>query len=103
MVEVKIKIDNIDYGGAVNLLIPILREKAGEHPELGVLIRLASSNMAAGTAKAAIKALPQNIKDELAVALANYYHEKIIGKIINSANKYGFDFEIEDFIIRKVN
>ncbi len=104
MIEVKIKLDNIDYGGAVDLLIPILRMKANEHPELEALIySLTSSNLAASAAKAAIKALPQSIKDELAVSLVKNYQDKIIGDIKKSANKRGFDFEIEGLIIRKVN
>lgn len=96
MIEVKIKISEVDYGAAVDVLMPVLLEKLSSSSNPIVKIMAGKLNGLSGpAAKAALDMLPQETKDELAAACFNHYSGEIAKLVVNLAEKKGIDVQVD--------
>ena len=79
MIDVKISVNNVDYEAALDTLLPVLLEHLSKKSENAFLASVLSKTKGVSSiaAKAALKALPQDTRDELAVACLNHYKEDI--------------------------
>lgn len=94
MMEVRIKIDAVDYAAAVDALMPLLLDKvsSGTNP-LRFLGRI--KGLSATAAKAALDVLPQGTKDELAAACLNRYSEEISQAATNLAKQKNLNVNVQ--------
>lgn len=78
MIEMKLKIRDVDYAAAIDTLMPVLLEKlsASSNPFPALLLQKANG-LPAAAAKAALDVLPQGIRDELAAACLNRYSTEV--------------------------
>lgn len=96
MIEMKIKISKVDYGKAVDRLMPVLMEKvevSGNPIASAVLGR--AKGLPAGAAKAALDILPQKAKDELAVACLNHYSDELSKLMVELARQKDISVSVE--------
>ena len=79
MIDVKISVNNVDYEAALDTLLPVLLEHLSKKSENAFLVSVLSKTKGVSSiaAKAALKALTQDTRDELAVACLNHYKEDI--------------------------
>ncbi|MBP1754020.1 MAG: hypothetical protein H6Q59_418 [Firmicutes bacterium] len=98
MVELKIKISEIDYGAAMDSLLPVIIQHVSEGENAGFFAKMLGKNNAiAGVmAKAALAALPQNKKDEIAVAIIEKYHDEITKGLVEFARNKGISFQLDE-------
>lgn len=96
MIEVKIKIKEVDYGTAADVLLPILLDKlsVSANPITANLLGKIKG-MSGNAAKAALSMLSQDVKDELAVACLNHYSDEISSLMIDLAQKKGINVQVE--------
>ena len=96
MIEVKIKISEVDYGAAIDVLMPVLLDKLSSSSSPIVKILLGKlKGMSGPAAKAALDMLPQETKDELAAACLNHYNEEISKLMVNVAQQKGIKVQVE--------
>lgn len=94
--EIKIKIDKIDYAALVEAVLPIVKNKLkdmnGPIPALlnGVV------GLPSGILEAVVNGLPQETKDQMAVFLINSYKEKILSTAEHFGAENGVDLKIAD-------
>ena len=71
MIEIKIDVDDINYGDVVSKLMPTLKKKLSEGAEDGSTKKLLTDilNIAGNLPVSMIDVLPQSIKDEMAVSI----------------------------------
>lgn len=103
MIEVKIKVTDIDYGSAADVLLPVLLDKLSDSADpltAGLLAKL--KGLSGGAAKAALRFLPQDVKDELAVACLNRYNDEISRIMVNFAEKKGIGLQLGGVEVVKV-
>jgi len=93
MIEVKIKINEVDYGAAVDVLMPVLLDKLCSlcDPVTKILL---GKRMSGPAAKAALDKLPQRTKEELAAACLNHYSEEISRLMVNVAAQKGIGVQV---------
>ncbi|MDE6589398.1 MAG: hypothetical protein K2K53_03425 [Oscillospiraceae bacterium] len=97
MIEVKIKISEVDYGAAIDVLMPVLLDKLSSSSSPIVKILLGKLKGLSGpAAKAALDMLPQETKDELAAACLNHYSEEISKLMVNVAQQKGINVQVEN-------
>lgn len=96
MIEVKIKISEVDYSAAVDVLMPVLLDKlsTSANPIVSLVLGKAKG-LPASTAKAALDMLPQETKDELAAACLNHYSEEIAKLMTDMAQQKGITVRVE--------
>lgn len=96
MIEVKIKISEMDYGTAADALMPVLLDKlsGSGNPVMKILLGK-FKGMSGPMAKAALDALPQETKDQLAAACLNHYSDKISRLVVDTAQKNGIKVRVE--------
>lgn len=95
MIEVKIKISEVDYGSAADVLLPVLLEKlscSADPLTAGLLAKL--KGLSGSAAKAALNILPQDVKDELAVACLNHYNDEISRMMVNFVEQKGIGLQV---------
>lgn len=94
--EVKIKVSEVNYGAAVDVLMPVLLEKlsASSNPIMKIMLGKLKG-LSGPAAKAALDMLPQETKDELAAACLNHYSEEIAKLVVNLAEKKGIDVQVD--------
>lgn len=96
MIEVKLKISEVDYGTAVDVLMPVLLDKLSSSGNPIVQILLEKLNgMSGPAAKAALDMLPQETRDELAAACLNHYSTEISGLMVSMARQKGLRVQVE--------
>lgn len=96
MIEVKIKISEVDYSAAVDVLMPILQDKLSKSANPIVsLVMGKTKGLPANAAKAALDVLPQETKDELAVACLNHYSEEIARLMTSMAQQKGIKVQVD--------
>ena len=101
MIEIKIKIDEVDYDSAVSTLIPmLLKKQARNNPIFEVLKKI--EGLPVGAAKAALKVLPRDTKDELAVACLNNYSENISKELVKLLGKNGIRLKVQGIHVSSV-
>lgn len=102
MIEVKIKVNDIDYGSAADVLLPVLLEKLSRSADpltAGLLVKL--KGLSGSAAKAALNFLPQDVKDELAVACLNHYNDEISRIMVSFAEKKGIGLQVSGVEVAK--
>lgn len=96
MMEIKIKISEVDYAAAVDALMPVLADKlSGCTNPIASLVLGKAKDLSANAAKAALKALPQSAKDELAAACLNRYGGEIARVIAGLADRKNIPVKVE--------
>lgn len=96
MIEVKIKISEVDYGAAIDVLMPVLLDKLSDSSSPIVKILVGKLKGMSGPAtKAALDMLPQETKDELAAACLNHYSEEISKLMVSVAQQKGIKVQVE--------
>ncbi len=96
MIEVKIKISEVDYSAAVDVLMPVLLEKLSMSTNPIVSLILGKTKgLSSSAVKAALDRLPQETKDELAVTCLNYYREEIAKLMVDMAQQKGIAVQID--------
>ena len=88
MIDIKISVSNVDYEAALDTLLPVLLEHLSKKTENAFLSSILSKTTGVSliAAKAALKALPQDTKDDLAAACLNHYKEDI-QRLLTEASK----------------
>lgn len=101
LVEIKIEIDDFNYESAVEEYLPIITQNIANHEEAGFIIKMLDKNssLSAKAAKAALSILPQNTKDEIAVAIIKKYQDELKKNLMEFATKKGISFQINDLQI----
>lgn len=95
MIEVKIKVSDIDYGAAADVLLPVLLDKLSASADpLTASLLTKIKGLSGSAAKAALSFLPQDTKDELAVACLNHYSDDISRIMVNFAEQKGIGLQV---------
>ncbi len=104
MIEIKIQVSEVDYEDALEVLYPILMEHIKQNPQIAenpwaaaILPKIQGAGAVA--ARALIKALSQETRDELAVACLNKFKDDIPRLLANEAKKRNIGLEIDDVSI----
>ncbi len=94
--EIKLKVENIDYGELAVKLLPLVNDKLKESNNAVVKLLSGVAKMPPSIIKTTINALPQENKDEVVAFLINKNKEKIKGAFIKFAHENGIAFDILD-------
>lgn len=94
--QIKAKIEKIDYDNIIKNALPILKEKSDSK-----IMNIISGiiNMPGELPLKMISAIPQETKNELVAYIINSKKEAIINIITESLSKRGFPVEISDIEI----
>lgn len=105
MIELNIKIKDVDYGAAVESFLPMTIEKIAGKEETGILAKLLGKNSSLSTsvAKAALSVIPQNKKDEIAIAIIEKYKEEITKNLVSYAAEQGLILQVQEIGISSTN
>lgn len=97
MIEVKIKISEVDYVAAMDILMPVLMDKlsASANPIASIILGKARG-LSTSAVKVALEVLPQETKDELAAACLNHYSEEISKLMVDMALQKNIKVQVED-------
>lgn len=99
--EIKIKIDNIDYADLAVALMPLIRGKLQEKPGAVAKILASLTTLPEGLIRKTLGALPQENKDEMAAMLINENQEKLIAMIQDYAKENGVALKISDLHVEE--
>ncbi|MDE7245691.1 MAG: hypothetical protein K2O18_17200 [Oscillospiraceae bacterium] len=104
MIEVKVKISEVDYISAVDSILPVLLDRVDvpDNPLAAAALQKLKK-LPTGAARAALKVLPQGTKDELAAACINHYRDKLSEKAVGMARKQGISLKVEDINVSVAN
>lgn len=97
MIDIRISVSDVDYEAALDTLLPVLVEHFSKKSKDSFLssLLLKTKGISIIAAKAALKTLPQDMKDELAEACLNYYKEDIARMLTEMAEQKGIALKIE--------
>ena len=96
MIEMTLKIQDVDYAAAVDVLIPVLLEKLSSFPgPIPLLLLGRTKGLPATAAKAALDVLPKGTKEELAAACLNHYSDEVVQAIESLAVQKGIRLNVE--------
>ncbi len=100
--ELRIKIDKMDYGGILQQAIPVVLEKLGTSHGGGKMLPLLRrlGDAPAGAARAALNVLPQEMKDRIAVLILQSYKEELVGMIHDFAARKGIEVTVSDIELK---
>ena len=104
MIEIKIKMSNFDYESAIEEYLPIITQKVAGSEDAGFLAKIVDKNssLSAKVAKAALSVLPQNKKDEIAVAIIEKYKDELEKSLLDFASEKSISFRLEEIQISSV-
>ena len=93
--EIKIKVDYINYGELVTILLPKL---GGLSKDNGIKDKMlkAIASLPSGPTKAMVDALPQDTKDEIAAYLISKNKDNIIKAATQYAESNGVSITVSD-------
>lgn len=103
MIEIKVSLDNIDYSGIAELVIPIVKDKLSDNDNV-IVKKLFDNLPAEGMSKALnmlLKMLSQDKKDELAVSFFEKYKDNIVKTLKQTANDKGIDLDVIELSVEK--
>lgn len=105
MIEVKILLDDIDYGSIAESMIPVVKEKLAENGNSfgGFVGKHLPESALNGAANGVLKFLSQKQKDELALKLIKKHEERIIEALQNAAADKGISVDIKELSASIVN
>lgn len=97
MIELKIQIDEIDYGGIAQHALPAVLERArnsrGDSKVIHALQGL--GRMPAGAMKLMLNAMPQDTKDSITLAFLNAYKDDLSEQINKFAAQKGIQLTVK--------
>lgn len=96
MIELRIKLDNIDYGSLAQQVLPVALEKLGEaHGDNKAVQALQElGHLPGGVVKMMLKTLPQSTKDAIAQAFLQSYTDELADQISRFAESKGIHFDV---------
>ncbi|MBD5162240.1 MAG: hypothetical protein HDT14_09550 [Oscillibacter sp.] len=96
MIEVKIQIDQIDYGGLAQQALPTVLERLqgskGDSKAAQALKGL--GHLPADAMKMMLNAMPQDVKDSIALAFLKSYQEEIAAQVNRLAAQKGVQLTV---------
>ena len=97
MIDNKISVSNVDYEAALDTLLPVLLEHLSKKTENTFLSSILSKTKGVSSiaAKAALKTLPQDTRDDLAVACLNHYKDDIQRLLTEVSKQKGIALQID--------
>jgi hypothetical protein len=103
MLSLIIKISHIDYSAISSKVIPIILENKANVENPGKLIQILSKykNLSGSTASAALKLLPQNIKDDISLYIIKSYDKQLIDAANNFMRNKQLDIAFKEIMINK--
>lgn len=94
MIELKLKIDDVDYDGIINILYPYLKDIiTKEKPELASVLFL-NPALTEKAVKGAFSLAPQSTKDRWLCSAVNSHSAEIKQMITSGAENSGISFNI---------
>ena len=96
MIELRIKLDHIDYGGLAQQALPVVLEKLSEtHGDSKALqILRGLGGLPGGAVKTMLNAMPQGTKDAVALAFLQSYKEELAGQVNHFAQSKGIQVDV---------
>ena len=94
--EIRLKLDNIDYGELAVKMLPLVGDKLKESDNTVAKLLSGVAKMPPSIIKTTVNALPQETKDEVVALLINKNKNKIKRLFMDFANTKGIDFDILD-------
>ncbi|MBR4027152.1 MAG: hypothetical protein IKJ01_06295 [Lachnospiraceae bacterium] len=94
--EIRLKLDNIDYGELAVKMLPLVGDKLKESDNTVAKLLSGVAKMPPSIIKTTVNALPQETKDEVVALLINKNKDKIKRLFMDFANTKGIDFDILD-------
>lgn len=105
MIEVRIKIDRIDYGGLAQQALPTVLERLqntkGDNKAVQALQGL--GRLPADAMKMMLNAMPQDVKDSIALAFLKSYQEEIAAQVNKLAAQKGVELTVAGIEAVKVS
>ncbi len=104
MLELRVLVDDIDYGSLAEYLIPALAEKLRREEKGGILGSVLAGNpdMAASMAQKLLDAMSQEQKDQLVLQLLGKNREKLLDKGNELLRRRGIGAQLCDVSVRKI-
>ncbi len=97
MIEIKVKIENIDYAKLAETMFPLLQKEAQESNGLWAMAVREMKNAPNETVlRGILSLLPQKTKDKLAVKLFEKYKQDLPGIITSFAEDQGISLDVVD-------
>ena len=101
MIELTVRLDNIDYDSVAEFLIPLLSDKIDRGGILGSMLAK-NPEMATGVFKTILNKMTQEQRDELVVQQIQKNRDSLIRKGAQAAAKNGISMQISDISARKL-
>ena len=97
MIDIKISVSTVDYEAALDTLLPVLLEHLSKKTENAFLSSILSKTKGVSSiaTKAALKTLPQDTRDDLAVACLNHYKDDIQRLLTEVSKQKGIALQID--------
>ncbi len=104
VLEIRIKIEDIDYSKVVAKLLPIALNSAKNSEDSSAIMHLMSrmGGLTTGAAKAAIALMPQSAREHLAVTALNNHSGEIVKLLEGLAGDNGIDLILGSLKVRSV-
>lgn len=104
MIELKVSIDNIQYGDLAKQFVPQLIEHFQKNYSDSKVISLLSGmkNMPGSVVKTMLDALPQDTKDEMAVYFINQNREALLDAVSGFMKEKGIEADWQNFHVEKI-
>lgn len=101
MIEIKISVSDVDYAAAMDVVLPYIMEHLSKNSGNALLAAVLSKagGASAAAAKAALKALPQDTRDELAVLCLNHYKDDIARVLTEVSKQKNISMTVQDIQI----
>lgn len=95
--EIKIKIDNVDYDALADLMMPMLIDHlSNDKDDVVTRLMLLSQGFTESAVKKLLARMSQEKKDELLVKLINKNKPKIMGMLMDMAASKGIRVSVND-------
>lgn len=104
MLELRVLLDDIDYGSLAEYLIPAVAEKLRRDQKGGILGSVLAGNpdMAASMAQKLLDTMSQEQKDQLVLQLLGKNREKLLDKGNELLRRRGIGAQLCDVSVRKI-
>ncbi|MBQ3405078.1 MAG: hypothetical protein IJG63_06650 [Oscillospiraceae bacterium] len=98
MIELTVKIDDVDYYAIADMLLPHMADYFEQNQQGASFARMLFNKMGKNenAAKAVISVLPPEVKDEITAWYINRQSEKIAGNIMEFFKSGGFSANVSD-------
>lgn len=105
MIELKMNIESIDYSNVMEKILPQVIKKMEQRVDGGFAVGVLSKlkGVSPATLKMSLSFLPQEVKDELAIACLEHYKAEVRDAINHMANEKGIDIVVGDIQATKMS